>query len=27
MKPIILHNYEIRVLGVVGAVIRNYRYH
>jgi repressor LexA len=27
MKPIILHNHEIRILGVVGAVIRKYRYH
>jgi len=27
MKPIILHNHEIRVLGVVGAVIQKYRYH
>ena len=27
MKPIILHNHEIRILGVVGAVIRKYQYH
>ena len=27
MTPIILHNHEIRILGVVGAVIRKYRYH
>jgi len=27
MKPIILYNHEIRILGVVGAVIRKYRYH
>jgi len=27
MKPIILHNHEIRILGVVCAVIRKYRYH
>ena len=27
MRPIILHNHEIRILGVVGAVIRKYRYH
>ena len=27
MKPIILHNHEIRILGVVDAVIRRYRYH
>jgi len=27
MKPIILHNHEIRILGVVCAVIRRYRYH
>ena len=27
MKPIILYNHEIRILGVVGAVIREYRYH
>ena len=27
IKPIILHNHEIRILGVVGAVIRKYRYH
>ena len=27
MKPIILHNHEIRILGVVGTVIRKYRYH
>ena len=26
MKPIILHNHEIRILGVVGAVICKYRY-
>ena len=27
MKPIILHNHEISILGVVGAVIRKYRHH
>ena len=27
MKPIILHNHEIRILGVVGAVMRKYQYH
>ncbi len=27
MKPIILHNHEIRILGVVCAVIRKHRYH
>ena len=27
MKPIILHNHEIRILGVVCAVMRKYRYH
>ena len=27
MKPIILYNHEIRILGVVCAVIRKYRYH
>jgi len=27
MKPIILHNHEIRILGVVCAVVRKYRYH
>jgi len=27
MKPIVLHNHEIRILGVVGAVIREYRHH
>jgi len=27
MKPIILHNHEVRVMGVVCAVIRKYRYH
>jgi repressor LexA len=27
MNPIILHNHEIRILGVVGAVIRRYQYH
>jgi repressor LexA len=27
MNPIILHNHEIRILGVVCAVIRKYRYH
>ncbi len=27
MKPIILHNHEIKILGVVCAVIRKYRYH
>lgn len=27
MRPIILHNHEIRILGVVGAVIRKYQYH
>ena len=27
MKPIILHNHEIRILGVVGAVIRKYQFH
>jgi repressor LexA len=27
MKPIILYNHEIRIIGVVGAVIRKYRYH
>ena len=27
MKPIILHNHEFRILGLVGAVIRKYRYH
>jgi len=26
MKPIILHNHEVRVMGVVCAVIRKYRY-
>jgi len=27
MKPIILHNHEVKILGVVCAVIRKYRYH
>ena len=27
MEPIILHNHEIKILGVVCAVIRKYRYH
>jgi repressor LexA len=27
MRPIILHNHEVRVMGVVCAVIRKYRYH
>lgn len=27
MKPIILHNHEVRILGVVCAVIRKYRVH
>ena len=27
MNPIILHNHEIRILGVVCAVIRKHRYH
>jgi repressor LexA len=27
MKPIILHNHEVRILGVVCAVIRKYRSH
>ena len=27
MKPIILHNHEVRILGVVCAVMRKYRYH
>jgi repressor LexA len=27
MKPIILHNHEIKILGVVCAVMRKYRYH
>lgn len=27
MKPIILHNHEVTVMGVVCAVIRKYRYH
>jgi repressor LexA len=27
MKPIILQNHEVRVMGVVCAVIRKYRYH
>jgi repressor LexA len=27
MQPIILHNHEIRILGVVCAVMRKYRYH
>ena len=27
MNPIILHNHEVRILGVVCAVIRKYRYH
>jgi repressor LexA len=27
MKPIILHNHEIKIRGVVCAVIRKYRYH
>jgi repressor LexA len=27
MKPIILYNHEIRILGVVCAVIRKHRYH
>ena len=26
MKPVILHNHEITILGVVDAVIRKYRY-
>ena len=27
MKPIILHNHEVKILGVVCAVIRKYRFH
>lgn len=27
MKPIVLHNHEVRILGVVCAVMRKYRYH
>ena len=27
MRPIILRNREIRILGVVGAVIQKYQYH
>jgi len=27
MQPIILHNHEIKILCVVCAVIRKYRYH
>jgi hypothetical protein len=27
MRPIILHNHEIRILGVVCGMIRKYRYH
>ena len=27
MKPIILHNHEVRVTGVVCAIISKYRYH
>lgn len=27
MKPIVLHNHEVRILGVVCAVVRKYRYH
>jgi repressor LexA len=27
MKPIILHNHEVTIMGVVCAVIRKYRYH
>jgi repressor LexA len=27
LKPIILHNHEVKILGVVCAVVRKYRYH
>lgn len=27
IKPIVLHNHEVKILGVVCAVVRKYRYH